>query len=238
MCGLTQPDLDIADNVARVRERIAAAAARVGRRAEGILLVGATKGVDPARIARALAAGVSDFGENYLQEARPKIARIGRGARWHLVGHLQTNKARAAVELFDMVQTLDSERLALELDRRARAAGRVQPVLLEVNTSGEQTKFGVSPDDALRLAETAAGRHALQLEGLMTIGRLGAQPQEARPDFALLRRLLERIAAALPGAPMRWLSMGMSQDFEVAIEEGSNMVRVGTALFGPRSPHN
>jgi hypothetical protein len=234
MCALSEPHLDIAGNVARVRECIAAAAARAGRRADDIVLVAATKLVAPDRIARAAQAGIADFGENYVQEARPKIERIGRGLRWHLVGHLQTNKARHAVALFDVVQTVDSERLARELDRRASAAGRRLAALMEVNTSGEETKYGVAPDDALRLAEVMGALEALELRGLMTIGRLGVSAQEARPDFALLRRLFERIAREAPAAPMTWLSMGMSQDFEVAIEEGSNMVRVGTAIFGPR----
>jgi len=204
----------------------------------GVTLVAAAKGRTADEVRAAIRAGVSHVGHNYVQEALHMIPHVPEPVVWHMIGHLQTNKAGAAVELFDMVQTVDSERLALELDRRARAAGRVLPVLLEVNTSGEQTKFGVSPDDAPRLAEVVAGRDALRLEGLMTIGRLGVQPHEARPDFALLRELFERIAAALPGAPMRWLSMGMSADFEVAIEEGSNMVRVGAAVFGPRPTDN
>jgi pyridoxal phosphate enzyme (YggS family) len=234
MCALSQSHLDIADNVARVRERVAAAAARVGRRPEDITLVAAAKTVAPELIADAAAAGITDVGENYVQEACAKIERLGRGVRWHLVGHLQTNKATQAVELFDLVQTVDSERLAQELDRRARAAGRRLAVLVQVNTSGEGTKFGVAGDDAPGLAEVVAGLQGLELRGLMTIGRFGAEPQAARPDFRLLRRLFEQIAARLPGAPMTWLSMGMSQDFEVAIEEGANMVRVGTAIFGAR----
>jgi len=222
-------------NVARVRERIAAAAERVGRRAEDIVLVAASKTVSPDRIAVAAQAGVADFGENYVQEAQPKIAQIGRGVRWHFVGHLQTNKAKQAVALFDVVQTVDSERLAAELDRRARAAGRRLQVLIEVNTAGEETKFGAAPDDVLRLGEAVAGLDALELKGLMTMGRLGASPEDARPCYALLRRLYERLVAQTSGGSMTWLSMGMSQDFEVAIEEGSNMVRVGTAIFGPRA---
>jgi len=233
MCALSQPCPDIASTAARVRERIAAAAGRVARRAEDIVLVAASKGVPPDRIAVAARAGIADFGENYVQEAQPKIAAVGRGVRWHLIGHLQTNKAKPAVALFDVVQTVDSERLGLELDRRARAAGRCLTVLLEVNTSGEPTKFGVQPEHAMRLAEVAAGLEGLDLKGLMTMGRLGASPDEARRGFALLRDLAERVGRQLPGA-MAWLSMGMSDDFEVAIEEGSNMVRVGTAIFGPR----
>ena len=221
-------------NVARVRERIAAAAERVGRRAEDIVLVAASKTVSPDRIALAAQAGIADFGENYVQEAQPKIAQIGRGVRWHFVGHLQTNKAKQAVALFDVVQTVDSERLAAELDRRARAAGRTLPVLIEVNTGGEETKFGAAPDDVPRLAEAVAGLDALELKGLMTMGRLGASSEDARPCYALLRRLYERLAAQRSGGSVTWISMGMSQDFEVAIEEGSNMVRVGTAIFGPR----
>ena len=234
MSRLSGSDLDIPANVARVRERIAAAAARAGRRAADIVLVAASKTVDPDWILAAAQAGMADFGENYVQEAQPKIARIGHGVRWHFVGHLQTNKAKQAVALFDIVQTVDSERLAAELDRRAHSAGRRLAVLLEVNTSGEETKFGVSPDETLRLAETVAGLEALELKGLMTMGRLGVEPAEARAGFALLRRVFDEVCRQLPGAEMAWLSMGMSGDFEVAIEEGSNMVRVGTAIFGPR----
>jgi len=234
MCRFSGSDLDIAANVARVRERIGAAAARAGRCAEDIVLLAASKTVDSDRILLAARAGIADFGENYVQEARPKIARIGHGVRWHFVGHLQTNKAKQAVALFDIVQTVDRERLAVELDRRAHAAGRRLPVLLEVNTSGEQTKFGVAPEEALRLAEVVAALPALELRGLMTMGRLGAGPEEARPGFALLRRLSEELRRPLPAANITWLSMGMSGDFEVAIEEGSNMVRVGTAIFGAR----
>lgn len=236
MCGLSEPDLDIPANVARVRERIHAAAARAVRRGEDVALVAATKGVDADRVALAAQAGVRDFGENYVQEAQPKIARVGRAVRWHFIGHLQTNKAKQAVGLFDVVQTVDSERLASELDRQARAAGRRLAVLLEVNVSGEETKFGVRPDDAPRLARVVAGLQGLELRGLMTMGRLAADPEQARPGFALLRRLFERIPEQVPEAPMTWLSMGMSGDFEIAVEEGSNMVRVGTALFGPRPP--
>ncbi|UCH36685.1 MAG: YggS family pyridoxal phosphate-dependent enzyme [Armatimonadota bacterium] len=234
MCALSGPILDIAGNVARVRERIAAAAARAGRRAEDIILVAASKTVEAERIALAAQAGIADFGENYVQEAQRKIERVGRGVRWHFVGHLQTNKAKQAVALFDIVQIVDSERLAAALDKRARAAGRTLPVLVEVNTSGEATKFGAAPDEASRVAEAVASLDALELKGLMTMGRLGATPDDARPCFALLRELSQRIFAAAPGAPERWLSMGMSQDFEVAIEEGSNVVRVGTAIFGAR----
>jgi hypothetical protein len=226
--------LDIAGNVARVRERIGAAAARAGRCAEEIVLLAASKTVEPERILLAARAGIADFGENYVQEARPKIARIGHGVRWHFVGHLQTNKVKQAVALFDIVQTVDSERLAVELERRAHCAGRRLPVLLEVNTSGEETKLGVAPDQALGLAEVVASLPALELRGLMTMGRLGAGPEDARPSFALLRRLFEALRRQLPAANITWLSMGMSGDFEVAIEEGSNMVRVGTAIFGAR----
>ena len=234
MCALSEPNLHIPDNVARVRGGIIAAADRAGRRAEDIVLVAASKTVEPERILLAAQAGSTDFCENYVQEAQPKIARIGRDVRWHFVGHLQTNKAKPAVALFDVVQSIDSERIAVELNRRARAAGRRLDVLLEVNTSGEASKFGAAPEDALRLAEVVAGLEDLALTGLMTIGRLGASPEEARPCFVLLRRLFERVWAQVGGDEMAWLSMGMSQDFEVAIEEGSNMVRVGTAIFGPR----
>lgn len=224
---------DIAANVARVRERIARAAERAGRQPEDILLVGASKLMDADRVRRAIAAGLTDIGENYVQEAAQKRAEVGADARWHMVGHLQRNKAGQAVEIFDMVQTVDSPRLARALARRAEAAGRTLEVLLQVNTSGEESKFGAAPEELEALAEAVAQLPSLRAQGLMTIGRWDPDPDSARPEFRLLRQLSERLQER-DDLDMRWLSMGMSHDFEVAIEEGANLVRVGTAIFGPR----
>ena len=221
----------VADNLLRVRERIAAAAARAGRRADSIRLVAATKGVDVERIRLAVAAGVTEIGENYVQEAAAKFPALAEFALTrHLIGHLQRNKVGRAVELFDMVQSVDSEPLARALGRRAVAIGRVIDVLIEVNVSREPAKFGVAPAECLALAERIAAVPGLRLCGLMGIGPLGADAPTIRACFRELARLFHR----LPAPYRQTLSMGMTGDFEIAIEEGATMVRVGTALFGPR----
>jgi pyridoxal phosphate enzyme (YggS family) len=226
----------IADNLRRVRDRVEAAARRAGRRVQEIRLVGVCKGIDVERIRAATAAGLSELGENYVQEAREKIEALGAGATWHLVGHLQTNKAAAAVSLFDMIQTVDSVKLARAISRRCQQAGKTMPVLLEVNTSGEGSKFGMRPDELRAAAEDVAGLPAIAVQGLMTIGRLAAGPEDARPDFRLLASLASQAEGwGIGGFEMKWLSMGMTADFEVAIEEGANLVRVGTGIFGPRA---
>ena len=228
--------IDIAGNVAKVLDRVAAAAERAGRRAEEIRVVAVAKGVEAQRIRQAIAAGMTDLGENYVQEAARKIDEIGRTARWHFVGHLQTNKAKAAVELFDLIQTVDSARLARALDRRRRELGRRLPVLVQVNTSGEASKSGVEPEALPGFLEEVAGLECLCVRGLMTIGRFTAEPEEARGEFRQLAALFGQVRElGLPSVTMQWLSMGMSGDFETAIEEGANMVRVGTAIFGPRA---
>jgi len=228
--------VDVAANLERVRERIWRAAERAGRRPEEILLLGATKGIDTERVLEAIEAGLTDIGENYVQEAKAKIERIGRGrARWHMIGRLQRNKARHAVKLFDVIQTVDSVKLADELERRAAQEGRVIPVLVEVNIGREPQKAGVMPEELLPICEHIAKLPHLRLEGLMCIPPWGRGPEDSRPYFAEMRRLFERVKeASLPGVEMKWLSMGMSADFEVAIEEGANLVRIGTAIFGPR----
>ncbi len=183
----------------------------------------------------AIAAGVRDIGENRVQEAVAKRPLVAAGCRWHLVGNLQTNKAKKAVEVFDMIQSVDSARLALELQKRCEQAGRRMPVLIEVNTSGEPTKHGVSPEELPALVEMVIGLPMLNLKGLMTIGPGLAveDPEASRQCFRMLRRLAvecrERFGVALPE-----LSMGMTSDFEVGIEEGATMIRIGTALFGVR----
>jgi pyridoxal phosphate enzyme (YggS family) len=225
----------IAENVARVRELIAAAARKAGRAPEEIRLVAVSKKMPVERIREAIAAGVTELGENYLQEAAAKIAEIGHEVSWHYIGHLQTNKAKAAVPLFDMVQTIDRLRLAEELSRRAAAMDRRVPVLVQVNTSGEESKAGCAPAELRSLLAALAPLPGIAVEGLMSIGRWVEDPEAGRPEFRLLAGLFrEATQAGLAGIEMRWLSMGMSHDYEVAIEEGANLVRVGTALFGPR----
>jgi len=217
-----------------VLARIRAAAARAGRDAGEITLIGVTKTVAPGAIREAVDLGLGHLGENRVQEAQAKVAVLGRIARWHMIGHLQSNKAARAVELFDEVQSVDRAGLATELARRARERGVRLPVLLEVNVSGEATKFGVAPVDLPALAEVVRGLPELELRGLMTVGRPVAAAEAARADFARLRELRDACARRV-GAPLAELSMGMSQDFEVAIEEGATAVRVGTAIFGPRA---
>lgn len=220
----------IADNVAHVQERIAQAAERAGRDPAGITLVAVSKMVEPARIREAVEAGIRDLGENYYQEAREKMTLLGPDIRWHFIGHLQTNKAKHVVGRFALVHSVDSEVLARELGRRAQAAGIVQPVLIEVKLDPATTKFGVEPDAAWSLVERVAQTSGLQLCGLMGMAPWGEKAEAARPHFARLRGLFER----LPAECRQTLSMGMTADFEVAIEEGATLVRIGTAIFGRR----
>jgi pyridoxal phosphate enzyme (YggS family) len=216
----------VADNVRRVRERVAAAALRAGRRPEEIALVAAAKTKGAALVRAAIAAGVSDIGENYVQEAEGKRAAVDLPARWHLIGHLQRNKARRAVQVFDVVQTVDSYELAASLARHCAAAGRRLAVLIEVKLAAEATKNGVEPDAVAELVARLNGLHELSVDGLMAIPP-AAPAGEARSYFRRLRTLAE-------GAGLAQLSMGMSDDFEVAVEEGATMVRVGRGIFGER----
>jgi len=228
--------VDIADNIGRVRERIAAACARAGRRPEEVKLVAVSKTVPPERIRQAYDAGLRDFGENRVQEAsakRPPLADLD--ATWHLVGHLQTNKARDARELFQYIHSVDSLRLAEKLDKAAVSGGGWLPVLLEVNLGEEPSKSGARGGEVLQLAEGVGLLPTLELRGLMVIPPFFEDPEQARPFFRRLRELAAMIQSRkLPGVFMRELSMGMSHDFEVAIEEGATLVRIGTAIFGPR----
>jgi pyridoxal phosphate enzyme (YggS family) len=226
------------ENILRVRERIDRAARRAGRRAEEITLVAVTKTVPAQRVTEAIREGLTVLGENRVQEAREKIPRIPLSAEWHLVGHLQSNKAAAAAELFSMIHSVDSGSLARRLDRACEAADRRLEVLLQVNVSGEQAKSGLRPDELHAALEEAASCARLRLAGLMTIPPLAEDPEESRPHFARLKGLLEEAHGWLPAGPVReamhHLSMGMTDDFEVAIEEGATLVRVGRAIFGER----
>jgi pyridoxal phosphate enzyme (YggS family) len=207
------------------------AAERAGRRGEEVRLVAVTKTQPAERVREALAAGVRELGENYVQEAEAKWAALGEApAVRHLIGHLQRNKAGKAAALFDMVQTVDSRELAEALGRRAGLLGRTLDVLIEVNLSGEATKFGVAPEEALDLAAEVAAVPHLRLQGLMGMGPLGEDERTAARSFRRGRALFEK----LPGEHRHVLSMGMTGDFELAIAEGSTMVRVGTGLFGAR----
>lgn len=222
--------VDIARNVAQVRERIAQACARIGRKPEEVILIAVSKSVDVARIEQAISAGIRHFGENYYQEARAKIPAVQAPVQWHFIGHLQKNKVRGVVPLFEWIHTVDDLELAQEINRRAQAVGKRQRVLIEVNIAREPQKYGVAPESALLLAEQIARLPNVQLEGFMGMAPIVERAEEARPYFAELRRLFDQ----LPADHRVHLSMGMTQDFEVAIEEGATMVRIGTAIFGPR----
>jgi len=225
-----------------VRARIARAAGRAGRRAEDVTLVGVGK-LHPARdVADAVCAGLEVVGENYVQEAQEKVPEVAallaaRGhapPRWHFVGRLQRNKARHVAKLFEVVETVDSAGLGAELDRRAAALGRRLAVLFQVNLSGEEQKGGVAPEALPALVEASGAWGSIDPTGLMTLPAASADPEAARPVFARLRELLASTPPLPRGGRLRELSMGMSEDFEVAIEEGATIVRVGTAIFGPR----
>lgn len=220
----------IAENLRSIQERIERAAKKSGREGSEITLVVVTKTRSIEEIKEVISAGVRDLGENYVQEAEIKFSEFGPSARWHMIGHLQRNKARHAVEVFDLIHSVDSEELARELGRRAGIAGKTQDVLVEVKVSEEATKFGVAPKDALPLVEKIVGVRGIRVRGLMGMAPFVANPDDARPYFAGLRELWEK----LPDEQRQCLSMGMTQDYEVALEEGSNMVRIGTAIFGPR----
>jgi PLP dependent protein len=221
--------LDVAGNLERVRDRLARAAERAGRQPRDILLIAVSKTVDVERIRAAVAAGVSALGENRVQEAKSKIAELGRPAAWHLIGHLQSNKVKDAVELFDVIHSLDRVELAHELERRAGARGQVVETLLQVNVGAEASKGGVAPDAVAEALDTIGKLPHVRVRGLMTIPPEVERADDARRWFRQLRELGERHG-------LRELSMGMSHDFEVAVEEGATMVRVGTAIFGPRPP--
>jgi pyridoxal phosphate enzyme (YggS family) len=227
--------MSIAENLARVRQRIAEAALRAGRPPGSVKLVGVTKTVDLPRVELAVQAGLEILGENYIQEAREKLGRFQGRVRCHFIGRLQSNKAKYAVQLFDLIHTVDSLKLAQEVHRRAHALGRVIPVLIQVNVAAEETKAGVRPEEALTLVGEAALLRNLRICGLMTMPPYFSDPERVRPYFRRLRELSENIGAAgLSGVEMAELSMGMSGDLEVAVEEGATLVRVGTAIFGER----
>jgi hypothetical protein len=230
-------DPDLAGRISAVRARIAQAAERSGRPAGAVTLVGASKTVPAGRILQAVACGLGDLGENRVQEAEAKIEAVraaGAGSPvWHLIGHLQSNKARRAAALFDWIHSVDSQRLADVLDRLAAELGRRPRVLVEVNTAGEASKEGVPPAESLALVEHVARLPHLELRGLMTVGPLVERVEDARPAFRALAGLREEAARRV--GPLDTLSMGMSGDFEVAIEEGATMVRIGSALFGARA---
>jgi PLP dependent protein len=225
--------MDLEANLKAVQQRIEAACARAGREPGSVTLIAVTKTQPPEVVCAAAALGLSLFGENKVQEAKAKIYACPGHLRWHMVGHLQTNKCRDAVGLFQMVQSVDSLYLAEELNKRAEQAAKTLPVLLEVNAVGEASKFGGRPDQLLADLSRINALPRLEIHGLMTVPPWALDPEKVRPVFRQMRELKERCEQIL-GAPLPHLSMGMTGDFEVAIEEGATMVRIGTALFGSR----
>ena len=226
----------VAENIEAIRARIRAAAERAGRDPDSVRLVAVSKRQSLAAIREAMACGQRVFGENYLQEAEEKVAALGQGLVWHCIGHLQSNKARIAAEIFDCIETLDRPKLAKALEIRLAELGKIMPILVQVNVGGEAQKAGVAPKDAGQLCRELQQLSHLRLQGLMTMPPFAEDPEESRGYFRQLRLLGEELTAqGLLGqhGPVQ-LSMGMSGDFEVAIEEGATLVRVGTALFGER----
>ncbi|MFH1710314.1 MAG: YggS family pyridoxal phosphate-dependent enzyme [bacterium] len=223
--------MSIAENIKLVRSRIELAAKRAGRDPNSIKLVAATKDVPAGLIEEAVRAGVTDIGENRVQEAKQKFDVLkGLPVTWHMIGHLQTNKVKSALDVFSVIQSVDSERLMDEISNRAQ---KDIGIFIEVNTSEEKSKFGVSTEGAVQLARRISGLKNLKLTGLMTVGPLTCDGSNTRKSFRSLSGLFDQIKRLnLPSVELKYLSMGMSQDFEAAIEEGSNLVRIGRAIFG------
>jgi len=225
------------DRIAQIQDRIAAVAENCGRSPGDVKLVAVSKTKPVASVQQALDAGLVLFGENYIQEAREKVNALAASpAQWHFIGHLQSNKAKYAVRLFDLIHSVDSEKLARELNKQAAKIGKIQPVLLQVNIARETSKSGTSEEEAVDLVTRISTLESLSLRGLMTMPPFFDNPQKARPYFRQLRELREHIRGlSIPGIAMDELSMGMTGDFEAAIEEGATLVRIGTALFGGRA---
>ncbi len=219
-----------------IAERIKIAATSAGRRAESIRLVAVSKTVAADRVRAAVATGITILGENYIQEAQGKIDALqDLAVSWHFIGHLQSNKAKYAVRLFDLIHSVDSIKLARELDRQAHKNDKIQKVLIQVNTGKEASKSGVYEEEALALVREAGQMDNLAVKGLMTLPPFFNAPEKVRPYFQALRELRDRIRSeSLPGVSMDDLSMGMTGDFETAIQEGATFVRIGTAIFGER----
>ena len=231
---MTEPEPDnLAGRLNRIKERIENACARTGRRPEEVRIMAASKMQPPASIAEAADCGLAVFGENRVQEARQKIPLCPTRLEWHMIGHLQSNKAREAVRLFSAIHSCDSHKILEAVDAAGAAAGRIVPVLLEVNLSGEGSKFGLAPELVPAALEFASGLKQVEVKGLMTIPPASENPEDARPLFRRLREERDRWRAQ-SGWELEELSMGMSHDFEIAVEEGATWVRLGTILFGKR----
>jgi PLP dependent protein len=226
--------MNLADNLEKVQRRIRAACERVDREPNSITLLAVSKTQPPEVVAAAAKLALRMFGENKVQEAKAKIPLCPGHLHWHLIGHLQSNKCRDAVELFKMIQSVDSLPLAQEINKRAEQAARTMPVLMEVNVAGEASKFGYRPEQLLAELKELNALPRIEIQGLMTVPPYATDPEKARPHFRRLRELKAQCEQILD-APLPHLSMGMSGDFEIAIEEGATMVRIGTELFGLRT---
>jgi len=225
----------VAENLRRLTEKIQAAAVQAGRNPGEIILVAVSKTMPVESIREALEAGQIDFGENRIQEAKGKIPEFSRPVRWHLIGHLQTNKVREAVELFDLIQSVDSLKVAEQISRQAQLMGKVQDVLVQVNTTRERQKSGCAAGEVEELCVRITGLDAVRLQGLMTIGPFVEDTKRIREAFQSLRSIYDRFGGTDWGRErMKYLSMGMTGDYEIALNEGANMLRIGTAIFGPR----
>ncbi|CUT00220.1 YggS family pyridoxal phosphate-dependent enzyme [Candidatus Chrysopegis kryptomonas] len=228
--------MSIAENILKVKQRIQKSCLKVGRNPDEVSIVAVTKTVPIEKIKEAINLGITDIGENRVQELLEKKNSI-ENVRWHFVGHLQTNKVKYIVDFIYLIHSVDSLKLALEIDKRAKKINRVIDILIEVNTSGEETKYGVKPEETIDLVKQISENcKFLRVKGLMTVAAFLPNPEEVRPMFRLLRELKDEIAKLnLKNVEMKHLSMGMSNDFEVAVEEGATLVRIGTAIFGPRN---
>jgi len=215
----------IKENVSKILEELP----------EGVSLVGAGKTRTPQEILEAVEAGLEIIGENYVQEAERAFQVVGGKVKWHMIGHLQSNKAKNAVRVFDLIETVDSVKLARAIDRACGKIDKVMPILMEINSGEESQKAGVMPEDAIPLVRDMSELNNIKLMGLMTMGPFAGDPENSRPYFQKTKKLFEEIKAmGLPGVEMKYLSMGMSNSYKVALEEGANIVRIGTKLFGER----
>lgn len=222
----------VTQNVLQVKERIRKAAEKAGSDWEKIKLVVVVKNVEILAIKEAIRAGIRDLGENRAQDLLRKLPHLPLELSWHFVGHLQTNKVRQVIKFVELIHSVDSITLLQEIDKRARQLEKNQDILIEVNVSGEETKFGISPDKILPFLKEAVGFNSVRIRGLMTVAPLVEDPEEVRPIFAGLREIYEQILqAGIVKRGFDYLSMGMTNDFEVAIEEGANIIRIGTAIF-------
>jgi len=227
--------VDVTGNYHKILGRISEIARKCGRHPREVKVLGAAKSQSVESIRAAIAAGISLIGENYVKEAQAKKAQIAGAVEWHMIGHLQRNKAKAAVQIFDLIESLDSVALALELEKQARQRGKKIRAFVEVNLAGEESKSGIAKDDLASLLEAVAKLDHFVVVGLMTVPPFREDPEESRPYFRELRELKDKFnAQRIPHVDLQELSMGMTHDYPVAIEEGATIVRIGTALFGPR----